>query len=1196
MADLGISIVEKLIKVIGSELIKEICYLWDYQSELEKLEKTIIIIKAVLVDAETKRDLSMAQQGYISDLKAAVYDADDLFDELFTLVKLNEIDGNRRGKLFEKVRAFFSSKQDKVSQAKQMSGRVKKIRKQLDTVAGDYNKYNLSINYTPIVRRRQDTCSYDVEDIIGRDSDREAIISDVFNSSANDHYCFLSIVGVGGLGKTALAQLVFQDVRFEEAFDLLLWVCVSDQDGGQFDVKTILCKILESVDMKLDSSSSMEFVKKNYFQKFCGKKYLLVLDDVWNDEDSRIWNELKYFLGMGARGSRIVITTRSEKTASIVGSKYVHKLKGLSQKDSKCLFEMIAFEGEKDEELVKIGENIVKKLSNNPLAIRVVGSLLKGQEKSMWESIEKSGLGEISEASNMIFPTLKLSYYNLTPSLKSCFSYCALFPKDFVIDKQMLIYLWLAQGYIVSLDGGQSSVEDAAEKFFSILLQRCFFRDVKKNNYGDVQSLKMHDLMYDVAKDVAKEEICVATSDQTENISQKIRHLYVENTDQRHLMFRNPTKIRSYFSGHLIYKKLENMTALRILVVNSPSRILVSSLEKLLLLRFLKLNDHSLVNLPDSFTRIYNLQTLYLSCRSLIELPKDFSNLINLRHFFLRCDSLKELPEDFSNLINLRHLVLTCSILIELPKDFSNLINLRHLDISHCRSLIRIPLDMDKLTNLRVLSKFVRGYRDPNNVELIETLTEIKGDMHVKIGEIYEYVDGMSGTEEDSLKNMKHLTKVIIEFEDKCIAPEAVLKNLQPSPKLKSLMLQSYNGTTIPWSEISFPHTLAHIEIKQFRNLERLPVLSKLPHLKSLVLNLLNGVEYLEEVIEDNYYWHREEVEEVEEFFPSLESLEIKWMFKLKGWWKKNQKAKRFNAFPRLSFLSMAFCGNFASVSSENLPELQLPCLRELHIERCGNFVSNLVCPRLEKLKMDKINEKLLIICENSQVDAVIKSRVSDLKSLRTNCLTGLTISNCIDWEEKNFSEFKEEFKMSCASSLQSLAIENCEFITRLSGLEQLTALRELTLDYNLQLRINEDDEEPWKSFQPSLRKLKFSSLKKMKNLPKGMQYLTSLQYLVLHDCTNLEGLPQWISCLSSLQSMEIYDCPGIKSFPTAIKELTFLINLSIYGCPDLEKICKNLDGEDFQNIKHITDVSYAVQPSREEFFIRRLDFVAAKC
>ncbi|XP_057525265.1 putative disease resistance protein RGA3 [Amaranthus tricolor] len=339
MADFGILIVEKLIEVIGSELIKEI----------------------------------LVQRRYVSDLKAAVYDADDLFDEFITLAKLKQIDGNKRGKFSEKVRRFFSSNKNKFSQAKQMSRRVKANRKQLDAIADDYNKFGLSdtVNYTPIFRRREETCSYvDVKDIIGRDSDKKEILYVLLDPSASDEFCFLTIVGVGGLGKTALAQLVFQDESIQKGF-LSLWVCVSDQDGGQFDVMTILCKILELLtNEKLDNTSSFELVQRKFQEQISGKKYFLVLDDIWN-EDYANWKELEKFLRMGLVGSRIVVTTRSEKTASCIGSKHVHKLKGLSEEDSWSLFEMTAFEGVKDQELVKIGENIVKKCYNFPLSIKV---------------------------------------------------------------------------------------------------------------------------------------------------------------------------------------------------------------------------------------------------------------------------------------------------------------------------------------------------------------------------------------------------------------------------------------------------------------------------------------------------------------------------------------------------------------------------------------------------------------------------------------------------------------------------------------------------------------------------------------------------------------------------------------------------------------------------------------------------------
>ncbi|KAL2941287.1 putative disease resistance protein RGA1 [Bienertia sinuspersici] len=173
--------------------------------------------------------------------------------------------------------------------------------------------------------------------------------------------------------------------------------------------------------------------------------------------------------------------------------------------------------------MVEIGEKIVAKCNNNPLAIKVLGSLLYGQDIRKWRCFEESGLAEIHNDENTIMFVLKLSYHNLPSSLKSCFSYCAVFPKDFCIKRMMLIDLWMAQGYIKPLDGCQS-IEDAAEKHFSILLQRRFFQDVKKDEYNNVVSVKIHDLMHDVALEVGGKEIQF-WSFEAKIIGDKIRHL-----------------------------------------------------------------------------------------------------------------------------------------------------------------------------------------------------------------------------------------------------------------------------------------------------------------------------------------------------------------------------------------------------------------------------------------------------------------------------------------------------------------------------------------------------------------------------------------------------------------------------------------------------------------------------------------------
>lgn len=312
--------------------------------------------------------------------------------------------------------------------AHKVSHDVMDIMKRLDVIAGDYRKFNLQVDYKPIVRRPKETCSYiDAHRIIGRDKDKEEIISVLLGFNVED-FCILSIVGVGGSGKTALAQLVINDEKIKREFPdstYRLWVCVSDQDKEQFD-ETILCKILELVTrVKPNNNSSKEFVQKEFQEKMRGKKYVLVLDDVWN-EDREKWCKLEDHLRMGDVGSKIIVTTRSEQTAKIIDNKHVYRLDGLSQEYSHYLFEMSAFgEGEKNNEYLEIGEKIVRKCHRNPLAIKVIGSLLYGQDLNKWELIEKSELVDISEGSDKILPILKLSYYNLAPLLKSCFSYCA---------------------------------------------------------------------------------------------------------------------------------------------------------------------------------------------------------------------------------------------------------------------------------------------------------------------------------------------------------------------------------------------------------------------------------------------------------------------------------------------------------------------------------------------------------------------------------------------------------------------------------------------------------------------------------------------------------------------------------------------------------------------------------------------------
>lgn len=238
------------------------------------------------------------------------------------------------------------------------------------------------------------------------------------------------------------------------------------------------------------------------------------------------------------------------------------------------------------DDLINIGREIVQGCARVPLAIRVVGSLSYGQDKSKWVSFQKIGLANVRESHNDIMPILKLSYHHLESPLKSCFIYCALFPKDFEIKKEMLISLWMAQGYIISLDEGQS-IEDAGEEYFSILLHRCFFQDVKQDACGETISCKIHDLMHDIAQKVAGKEIC-RTISITGNVDNRVRHLALIRSEFTKYSFAK-TRIRSFLQVGLGHQatKMDQFTLETLLATCSC-------------LRALDLSNSNIRSLPDS--------------------------------------------------------------------------------------------------------------------------------------------------------------------------------------------------------------------------------------------------------------------------------------------------------------------------------------------------------------------------------------------------------------------------------------------------------------------------------------------------------------------------------------------------------------------------------------------------------------------
>ncbi|CAN4116674.1 unnamed protein product [Withania somnifera] len=275
---------------------------------------------------------------------------------------------------------------------------------------------------------------------------------------------------MGGLGKMTLAQIIFNDLWVNEQFDLKIRVCVS----YKFDEKRLIRAILEAIVGKDLDVSELASLQNHLITLLRVKRYLLVLDDVWN-EDQEKWDKLKALLTFGSKSTSVITTTRLEKVASIMGIVHPHRLSCLSEYDYWLLFKKRAFGLDRKESpnLVDIGKEIVRRCCGVPLAAKALGSILHFKKSEFWN---------FPQDESSILPALRLSYFHLPQDLRHCFAYCAIFEKGSKIDKEELVYFWMANGFISS--EGNLEPEDRGNEVWNELYWRFLFLEVQQNSDG----------------------------------------------------------------------------------------------------------------------------------------------------------------------------------------------------------------------------------------------------------------------------------------------------------------------------------------------------------------------------------------------------------------------------------------------------------------------------------------------------------------------------------------------------------------------------------------------------------------------------------------------------------------------------------------------------------------------------------------
>ncbi|XP_048226086.1 putative disease resistance protein RGA3 [Ricinus communis] len=765
-----------------------------------KLSSNLTAIEAMLKTAEEKQLEETHLSDWLGKLKIAVWDVEDVLETFETDVSL--------WKRKQEVCGFKSPfSLSKTSFEYDAANRIKTVTSKLGLIAEE-KRFQLDVNVDvrrPLKKLPTSSSSVETACVFGREDDKENIV-DLLLSDESDQQKNVSlfpIVGMGGLGKTTLARLVYDDSRVVKHFELRMWVPVT--------IDFNLTEIMREM-MHLGSDLSPSLVELRCREFLRGKRFFLVLDDVWSVDYNDDWKPLLQLLEIAQFGSKVLVTTQNQKIAEIIETQPAYLLDCLPENECWSLFKSIAFRGGNLPSLVQndlenIGREILSKCNGLPLAVKGMGNILRGNvDISNWQKVMNSSVMDLENSKNSlnILATIKWSYYYLPSHLKQCFAYCSIFPKGYKFDKKELVKLWMAQGFIHS---EQERTEKIGMEYFDELLARFFFQH---SNIDDLQ-YGMHDIIHDLAQSVSNTYCCQVKDMKSCSFSEDYRHvsLLCEDIEQSSLkIIRCSKKLRT------------------LLLPGDHSKDFGQALKKI-------------------FHTLRYIRTLDLSSSTLLHLPKSIEELKLLRYLDLSKTKIKLLPDSICNLYNLQTLkLLDCPWLSALPKDLGKLVSLHYLELDEifwfkCKSL---PPRIGKLTSLHTLPEFRVGCKTGYRIEELKDMAYLTGTLHISM------LENAVNAAEAKLSEKENLQKLVFEWSSAEIklhdqAAEEILENMVPHTNIKELQICNYTGTGFPtWMRDGVLQNLVIVTLKHCTKSKTL-TLGQLPHLEALNMEGLLALE-----------------------------------------------------------------------------------------------------------------------------------------------------------------------------------------------------------------------------------------------------------------------------------------------------------------------------------------------------------------
>ncbi|XP_075641260.1 disease resistance protein RPM1-like [Castanea sativa] len=605
-------------------------------------------INALLIAADEMEGRSPGLDALIKQLRDVAYDIEDALDEFRLLTHHPDHESHAfLTRKFSTIKKFIARHQ--------MAAEIQRINSRIQSISDGHERFqsktiDAKISVKTWDDHRQNALLIEEADLVGIENPKKQLVSWLIQDDTGREV--VSVVGMGGLGKTTLVKKVYDDAQVKLQFKYRAWITVSQSFKMEERLKHMLQQLYrvkrKPVPQELDSMTNDQLrTKINSFLQHKTKRYLIVLDDLWHIDE---WDAVKYALP-SSNSSRVMLTTRHSDIASASVKEFngnIYSLNPLPLEESRTLFCRKTFgENSCPPYLNNLTESILKRCEGLPLAIVAISGVLATKDRvDEWDMIKRSLADELKENPRLssMDKILSLSYNDLPYHLKSCFLYFSIFPKNHVIDQMRLIRLWIAEGFVRTKKG--MTLEEVAEGYLYELLHRSLIQVAGTTSEGRIKTCRVHDLLREIIISKGREQnfVTIARGQNTE-WPEKVRRLSIHKTMPDVLQSQSISHLRSLHMFWRVDSLSESLKSLsfplefKLLNVldlqGAPLEVFPKEIIKLFHLKYLSLRSTMIKIIPPAIGNLRYLETLDLKHTCITALPVEILKLQKLRHLLV---------------------------------------------------------------------------------------------------------------------------------------------------------------------------------------------------------------------------------------------------------------------------------------------------------------------------------------------------------------------------------------------------------------------------------------------------------------------------------------------------------------------------------------------------------------------------------